>query len=47
MSGGRTRYSQALLAFDAPSIVASLRDDVTIRVAVHDEPLRGRDTGGQ
>jgi hypothetical protein len=44
MSLGRTRYSQALLAFDPASIVASLSDDVTIRVAVHDEPLQGKET---
>jgi hypothetical protein len=42
--GGRTLYSQALAAFDQASILASLSDDVTIRVAVHDEPLRGEDT---
>jgi hypothetical protein len=42
--GGRTPYSQALAAFDQASILASLSDDVTIRVAVHDEPLRGKDT---
>jgi len=46
MTGGRTRYSQALGAFDQASILASLSDDVTIRVAVHDEPLRGKDTAG-
>lgn len=40
---GRTAYSQALAGFDQASIVASLSDDVTIRVAVHDEPLRGKD----
>ncbi len=44
MIAGRTAYSQALAAFDPGSIVASLGDDVTIRVAVHDEPLRGKDT---
>ena len=44
MTGGRTPYGRALGAFDAPAIVASLSDDVTIRVAVHDEPLRGKDT---
>lgn len=44
MIAGRTAYSQALAAFDAAAIVASLSDDVTIRVAVHDEPLRGKDT---
>jgi hypothetical protein len=42
--GGRTLYSQALAAFDQASILGSLSDDVTIRVAVHDEPLRGKDT---
>lgn len=26
------------------AIVASLSDDITIRVAVHDQPLRGKDT---
>jgi hypothetical protein len=46
MSVGRTRYSQALVAFDPASILASLSEDVTIRVAVHDEPLRGKDTAG-
>ena len=30
--------------FDQAAILASLSDDVTIRVAVHDEPLRGKDT---
>lgn len=44
MGSGRTLYSQALAAFDQASILASLSDDVTIRVAVHDEPLRGKDT---
>jgi hypothetical protein len=44
MSLGHTRYSRALLAFDPASIVALLSDDVTIRVAVHDEPMQGKDT---
>jgi hypothetical protein len=44
MIGGRTAYTRALAAFDPEAIVASLSDDVTIRVAVHDEPLRGKDT---
>lgn len=44
MEAGQTAYSRALAAFDPASIVASLSDDVTIRVAVHDEPLRGKDT---
>jgi len=46
MTGGRTRYGQALTEFDPALIVASLSDDVTIRVAVHDELLRGKDTAG-
>jgi hypothetical protein len=41
---GRTSYSQALATFEQASILATLSDDVTIRVAVHDEPLRGKDT---
>jgi hypothetical protein len=41
---GRTAYSRALATFDPASIVALLSDDVVIRVAVHDEPLRGKDT---
>ncbi len=41
---GRTRYSQALAVFDPVAIVASLSDAVTIRVAVHDQPLHGKDT---
>ena len=44
MIHGRTAYSRALAAFDLTTIAASLADDVTIRVAVHDEPLRGKDT---
>jgi hypothetical protein len=44
MNAGRTGYSQALAAFDHASILASLSNDVTIRFAVHDEPLRGKDT---
>ena len=44
MVSGRTSYSQALAAFDQAAILASLSDEVTIRVAVHDEPLRGKDT---
>jgi hypothetical protein len=46
MIAGRTAYSRALATFDPASIVASLSDDVTIRVAVHAEPLRGKDTAG-
>ncbi len=43
---GRTSYSRALVAFDQASILATLSETVTIRVAVHDEPLRGKDTAG-
>ena len=41
---GRTRYSEALASFDPARIAASLCEDVTIRVAVHDQPLRGKET---
>ncbi|MEY9964828.1 hypothetical protein ABIA33_002870 [Streptacidiphilus sp. MAP12-16] len=44
MARGRSAYSQALSTFDQAAILASLSDDVTIRVAVHDEPLSGKDT---
>ena len=44
MITGRTSYSRALAAFDPALILASLSDDVVINVAVHDEPLRGKDT---
>lgn len=41
---GRSRYCQALTAFDPAAIVATLSEEVTIRVAVHDQPLEGKDT---
>jgi hypothetical protein len=44
MIAGRTSYSRALGTFDPAAILAALSHDVTIRVAVHDEPLRGKDT---
>jgi hypothetical protein len=44
MVSGRTSYSQALATFDPAAILASLSDEVTIWVAVHDEPLQGKDT---
>lgn len=44
MIAGRTSYSRALGTFDPAAILAALSDDVVIRVAVHDEPLRGKDT---
>jgi len=44
MLRGRTTYSRALAAFDHAAILASLGEDVTIRVAVHDAPLQGKET---
>jgi hypothetical protein len=44
VTAGRSRYSRALATFDPVSIVASLSGNVTIRVAVHDEPLQDKDT---
>ena len=44
MVSGRTSYSQALATFDPAAILASLSDEVTIWVAVHDEPLQGKET---
>jgi hypothetical protein len=44
MVSGRASYCRALAAFDRSAILASLSDEVTIPVAVHDEPLRGKDT---
>jgi len=44
MVSGRTSYSQALATFDPAAILASLSGEVTISVAVHDEPLQGKET---
>ena len=44
MVSGRTSYSQALATFDPTAILASLSNEVTIWVAVHDEPLQGKET---
>jgi hypothetical protein len=46
MITGRTSYRRALGMCDPAAILAALSDDVTIRVAFHDEPLRGQDTAG-
>jgi hypothetical protein len=35
--------TRALEAADADAVLAALADDVTLRVAVHDEPFVGRD----
>lgn len=39
----RLAWSQALDSLEPDRIVEQLREDVVIRVAVHDEPMRGRD----
>ena len=44
MSDLRLDYSRALSSLDVESIVAPMADDVTIRVAVHDEPMQGKET---
>lgn len=44
MSDLRLDYSNALSALDVDAIVGSMADDVTIRVAVHDEAMHGRET---
>jgi hypothetical protein len=43
MSSWRLDYTSALEASEQEAIVAALTDDVVIRVAVHDAPMRGRD----
>jgi ketosteroid isomerase-like protein len=43
MTEARLPYSRALAAFDHEALMATLADDVVIRVAVHDEPLQGKD----
>jgi len=44
MASWRLDYTSALQAWDADRIVASLAEDVVIRVAVHDAPMKGRKT---
>lgn len=44
MSASRSGYSRALEVFDPALIVAELSEAVTIRVAVHDQPLVGKET---
>lgn len=43
MSPWRLDYTAALQSWDPERIVAALADDVVIRVAVHDAPMRGKD----
>ena len=42
MSDLRPEYSRALASLDVERLVGTLSDDVTIRVAVHDAPMQGR-----
>ena len=44
MSDLRLEYSKALTSLDVDGIVRMLADDVTIRVAVHDEAMHGAET---
>jgi hypothetical protein len=43
MSARRLEYSSALETWDTASLLDALADDALIRVAVHDQPLQGRD----
>ena len=43
MSDLRLEYSRALSSLDVERLVGTLTDDVTIHVAVHDEPMQGRE----
>ncbi len=43
MTAWRLDYTAALAAWDTNEIVSALADDVTIRVAVHDAPMQGKD----
>ncbi len=44
MRSWRLDYTTALAAWDTERIVGALADDVVIRVAVHDAPMRGNET---
>ena len=43
MAEGRLPYSRALASWDHEALVAALADDIVIRVAVHDQPMQGKD----
>ena len=43
MTGWRLSYVGALERWDTPAIVDALADDVVIHVAVHDQPMRGKE----
>lgn len=42
----RLSYSGALERWDKQAIVEALTDDVVIHVAVHDQPMRGKEVAG-
>ena len=42
MTGRRLSYTEALERWDTTAIRDALADDVVIHVAVHDEPMRGK-----
>ncbi len=44
MTAWRLSYVGALERWDTTAIVAALADDVLIHVAVHDQPMRGKET---
>ncbi len=46
MTAWRLSYVGALERWDAAAIVDALADDVVIHVAVHDEPMRGKEIAG-
>ena len=43
MTSWRLSYVGALERWDTPAIVDALADDVVIQVAVHDQPMRGKE----
>ena len=43
MTGWRLSYVGALERWDTPAIVDAFADDVVIHVAVHDQPMRGKE----
>ena len=43
MAAPRLPYSQALASWDHEALMTALADDIIIRVAVHDQPMQGKD----
>ena len=46
MTAWRLSYVGALERWDTPALVDALADDVLIHVAVHDQPMRGKEIAG-